>query len=350
MDTIIFRNATILTPLEEIHDSIVAISGDKITFLGKESDFPESVPHDSCEIIDLQGYLLVPGFFDIHTHGLHGYNTQTDYKEQILEIARLHRNSGVSRIILTLYPSSIERMRMDMETVRKAIQKQKFSEGEYIRGTAEIIGVYLEGPFLNPEQSGALDGSSFREPDGHTLEELTDGYEDLIKIITISPELQGACELIRKIADKGILVSMGHSNATFTEAEAGFNAGAKGITHIFNAMRGFHHREPGIAGFGLLNQDIYIEVIGDPYHLNQRTLELIFRIKNQERIIIVSDSVKETGMNGHTAPVSDASGRLIGGSTTVTESFALLSEKGFDKHVLMDCVTRNPDRYLSNIH
>ena len=287
---------------------------------------------------------------DIHTHGLYGADTRTDDKEQILEIARLHRNSGVSRIILTLYPSSIERMRMEMETVRKAILRQRSSEEKNIRETAEIIGIYLEGPFLNPEQSGALDASSFREPDENTLAELIDGYEDIIKIMTVSPELKRACELIREIADKGILVSMGHSNATFEEAEAGFNAGAKGITHIFNAMRGFHHREPGIAGFGLLNQEIYIEVIGDPYHLNQRTLELIFRIKNQERIIIVSDSVKETGMNGEGSRVSDASGRLVGGCTTVTESFAVLSEKGFDKHVLMDYLTRNPDRYLSNTH
>lgn len=287
---------------------------------------------------------------DIHTHGLRGCNTRADHQKEILEIARMHWNSGVSRIILTLYPSSIERMRTDMETVRKAILQQRSAQGDNIRETAEIIGISLEGPFLNPEQSGALDGVSFREPDEHTLEELIDGYEDIIKIITVSPELKGACELIRKIADRGILVSMGHSNATFQEAEAGFHAGGKGITHIFNAMRGFHHREPGIAGFGLLNQDIYIEIIGDLYHLDQRTLELVFRVKNQERIIIVSDSVKETGIDGPRARVSDGSGRLLGGGTTVTESFDVLSQKGFDKHLLMDCMTRNPERYLSNIH
>jgi len=286
---------------------------------------------------------------DIHTHGLYGFDTRTDNQDQILEIARMHWASGVSSIILTLYPSSIGRMRTEMETVRKAMSRQKFSEEENIRKTAEIIGVYLEGPFLNPEQSGALDGSSFREPSEPVLEELIHGYEDMIKIIAVSPELQGARELIRKIADKGILVSMGHSNATFQEAEAGFNAGATGITHIFNAMRGFHHREPGLVGFGLLNQEIYIEIIGDPFHLNQRTLEFIFRIKNQEKIIIVSDSVKETGLNGQSKRVSDDSGRLRGGCMTVTESIAVLSEKGFDKDVLIDCVTRNPERYLSII-
>jgi N-acetylglucosamine-6-phosphate deacetylase len=115
-------------------------------------------------------------------------------------------------------------------------------------------------------------------------------------------------------------------------------------------MRGFHHREPGIVGFGLLNQDIYIEIIGDLHHLDQRTLELVFRVKNQERIIIVSDSVKETGIDGPRARVSDGSGRLLGGGTTVTESFDVLSQKGFDKHLLMDFMTRNPERYLSNIH
>jgi len=142
---------------------------------------------------------------------------------------------------------------------------------------------------------------------------------------------------------------MGHSNATYAEAEAGFNAGAKGITHIFNAMSGFHHRNPGLAGFGILNQDIYIEVIADPYHLHLKTLELIFKTKNHDRIIIVSDTVKETKTSSPSIfkEGTDIYGKLSGGCMTITESSKRLIKMGYDEDDIMACITRNPERYLS---
>ncbi|MBU2578357.1 hypothetical protein KKA69_06060, partial [Patescibacteria group bacterium] len=208
---------------------------------------------------------------------------------------------------------------------------------------------HLEGPFLNPSECGALDTKAFIEPTEYKFQELTEGFEDIVKIITIAPEIKGATSLIRNMSSKGIIVSMGHSDATYAEAETGFQAGAKGITHIFNAMRGFHHREPGIAGFGLLNQDIYIEVIADPYHLHVKTLDLIFKIKNPDRILIVSDSVKETkkrkdkrGGQG----ITDAAGRISGGCMTITESSKRLIEMGFHEGTITRCITKNPERYL----
>ena len=110
-----------------------------------------------------------------------------------------------------------------------------------------------------------------------------EGFGDVVKIVTIAPELNDAAELIRAITHTGIIVSMGHSDATYREAHAGFSAGAKGVTHIFNAMRGVHHREPGIAGFGLTNPDVYVEVIADPFHLHPKTIELIFSAKKPEK-------------------------------------------------------------------
>ncbi|MCX5718682.1 MAG: hypothetical protein NT055_01730, partial [Nitrospirae bacterium] len=207
---------------------------------------------------------------------------------------------------------------------------------------------------------GALNAMTFIEPTEYNLKELIEGFEDIIKIITIAPEVNGAEQLIKLISRMGIIVSMGHSDATYAEAEAGFKAGAKGITHLFNAMRGFHHRESGIVGFGLLNQDIYVEVVADPYHLHPATLELIFKVKNPDRIIIVSDSVKETkapspsssppslegGGWGMVEAVSDIHGKLLGGCMTIVESSKRLTEMGFDESVIMKCVTENPERYL----
>jgi len=212
---------------------------------------------------------------------------------------------------------------------------------------SHIIGVHLEGPFLNPVKCGALDAPSFSEPGEYALMELLEGFEDIVRIITVAPEIRGAIALIKKVSGMGIVVSMGHSDATYTEAENGFRAGARGITHIFNAMRGIHHREPGIAGFGLLNRDIYIEVIADPYHLHPKTLELVFTIKNHDRILLVSDTVKETeaggcGMNG----IRDFTGKLLGGCMTVAESSQRLLQLGYDEGAILDCITKNPERYL----
>jgi N-acetylglucosamine-6-phosphate deacetylase len=245
-----------------------------------------------------------------------------------------------------------------MEAVRKAMEFQKKSlpprttgvgrgEGGNSGEPAQIIGVHLEGPFLNPVKCGALAALSFSEPGEYALMELLEGFEDIVKIITVAPEIRGAIGIVKKVSGMGIMVSMGHSDATYAEAEDGFRAGARGITHIFNAMRGIHHREPGIAGFGLLNKDIYIEVIADPYHLHAKTIELIFRMKKPDRILRVSDAVKETvtGASGKRC-VADESGKLLGGGMTITESSQRLIQLGYDEGNIIDCITKNPAKYL----
>jgi N-acetylglucosamine-6-phosphate deacetylase len=307
---------------------------------------------------------------DIHTHGIGGYDTRTTTEEHILKIAESQGSYGVSDILLTIYPSSIQGMREHMETVRKAMEIQQSSvqshhSGLKIQDTpqkstsvgpypndcrpATISGIHLEGPFLNPLQCGSLNAETCMEPTEYAFKELTEGFEDIIKIITIAPEIPGALRLVKKISDRGVLVSMGHSDAAYAEAEEGFRAGAKGITHIFNAMRGFHHREPGIAGFGLSNQDVYIEIIADSFHLHDRVIDLIFKIKNPEKIIIISDTVKETVEENRKSGVRDDRGKLLGGSLVVTESAERLIKRGYDKDVIMRCITENPQAYLLHL-
>ena len=281
---------------------------------------------------------------DIHTHGIGGYDTRKATEEAILRMAEIHGSSGVSAILPTIYPDTIQVMRENMMVVKRAMDI-KGGGGD---SPAAVLGVHLEGPFLNPEKCGALNAAIFIEPTEHQLNELLDGLEDVVKIITIAPELDGATRLIKRISDMGIIASMGHSDATYSEAETGFHAGARGITHIFNAMRGLHHREPGIAGFGLLNQDIFIEVIADPFHLNPKTLDLIFRIKNPDRIILISDSVKGTKTSEceKGQGVVDDSGRLQGGAMTIAESSQRLIELGFDEGTIRKCISKNPEIYL----
>lgn len=284
---------------------------------------------------------------DVHTHGAGGVDTRSADAGQILSLAEIQGSLGVSEILPTIYPATIEVMRRDMAAVKEAMEKQS-APGGGSGMPARIAGVHLEGPFLNPLRCGALDKNAFLEPGERPLRELVEGFEGLVKIITVAPELKGAESIIRKIADMGIVPSMGHSEATYSESEMGFNAGARGITHIFNAMRGFHHREPGIAGFGLLNQEVYIEVIADPFHLHRSTIDLIFKVKDHTRIIIISDSVSGSKMPGSSQGVTDGSGRLAGGSLTIMESAMQLVEMGFEKTAVMECVAANPERYLAD--
>ena len=280
--------------------------------------------------------------YDIHTHGIGGYHTKTESADDILRIAEIKGSHGISDIIPTIYPSPIKAMRQNMDAVKKAMMRSK--------GKAAMInGVYLEGPFLNPLRCGALDASSFQQPHESLLKQLVEGFEDVIRIITVAPELDGAVGLIQKISDMGIIVSMGHSDATYNEAETGYNAGARGITHLFNAMRGIHHREPGLAGFGLMNNDVYVEIIADPFHLDKRMVDYIFHSKSNDKIIVISDSVKDSSTGASSVGIRNEHSRLIGGSMAVTESVNLMMSRGVKKESAMKAVSHNPEQYLQSI-
>ncbi len=328
---------------------------------------------------------------DIHSHGLGGLDTRTENPDDILRIADLHGAAGTDAIMLTIYPQPIDTMRANLLAVKGAMECQSsefgvprlrrdkrsseegagekrigedrspaclesritnyrsrpLSTGEVVtKAPARILGAHLEGPFLNPLRAGALDAASFLTPSAYDLDRLLDGFEEIVGIITVAPELPGALNLIRSLTDKGIIAGMGHSDATFAEAEAGYHAGARGVTHLFNAMRGFHHREPGLAGFALRNADIYVEIIADPFHLHEEALELIFSVKGHDRIMIVSDSVKETGTRSPEAGLSDAQDRLRGGSLTLRQSSDRLLGLGYDKGFVARVTSSNQRHYL----
>lgn len=284
---------------------------------------------------------------DVHTHGLGGYETRGARPGDILAMARLQGSAGVDQILPTIFSAPIDEMRRDISTVKEAMAVQR-EGGRTAEDTANarVAGVHLEGPFLNPAEAGALDSGSFLPAAADTWRRLVKGFEDIVRIVTIAPELDGATGLIRDMAAMGIVVSMGHSDATWSETEAGFRAGARGVTHIFNAMRSFHHREPGIAGFALMNPDVYVEVIADPYHLDLRTIELIFRVKDPARILLVSDTVKGSPCSDEGRPVTDGSGRLLGGSMPLPAATRRLLALGFNREAVARAVTENPARYL----
>lgn len=273
---------------------------------------------------------------DIHVHGAENCDTRTRRQDDISRMADIHGKRGTSALVPTVYPGSIEAMRENMAAVRRAMAAQR--EG------AKIVGVHLEGPFLNPERAGSLDRDSFADPSVEAYTRLIEDFEDLIKIITIAPELPGALRLIELSREKGFLVHMGHSDATFEQAEEGKRAGATGITHLFNAMRSFHHREPGLAGFGLMDDDVYVEIIADMAHLHPQSLKMIFEMKSPDKIILISDSVMGPGWGN--GPIRGAGGTLLGSGIALADGIKNLISLGVPPERAMRFASDNPMKYL----
>ncbi len=285
------------------------------------------------------------GFIDVHTHGIGEYDTRTGDHEDILQLVRLHGAAKTEAVLLSIYPGEIREMRRHMGAVRRAMEVQHSMPGlPPEKVGSRILGVHLEGPFLNPKRCGALEKHYFASPSVSALKELIAGYEDIVKVMTIAPEMPRALTVIEKCSDRGIRVNMGHSDATFQDALDGKKAGATGITHIFNAMRPFHHREPGLAGLGLIDQDLYIEVIADGVHVHAGVLELIFSRKRLDRIILVSDSVKGGGKKG--MPVYKRKGVLAGSGITLSDSAVFLRDMGIPDAEIIEAAVDNPARYI----
>ena len=298
---------------------------------------------------------MFKGLIDLHTHGIGDHSTKTTDAEEILHMAALHAKADISAILPTIYSGTIERMRKNMEAVKRAMELQQRPSAEVKKGRVRrrstvrgqrstILGLHLEGPFLNPARCGAQDRKSFIKPCMPDLKRLINGYEDIIKIITIAPEIPGSLKVIERCASLGIRVNMGHSDATFNQALKGKKAGASGISHLFNAMRPFHHRETGIAGFGLTDDDIFIEVIADGFHLEENTLNLIMKAKRPERIILVSDTVKGSCQGRRS--MHSKSGLLAGGAVTLSEAVSKLVKTGIPRRVALKFASANPMRYL----
>ncbi len=273
---------------------------------------------------------------DIHVHGAETYDTRTRRQDDILQMANIHGDHGTAVLLPTVYPGPLETMRENMAAIRSAMTAQ--------RSGARIQGIHLEGPFLNPERAGALDGTCCAEPSIEALKRLVEDFEDLVRIVTIAPELPGALHVIEACRELGFLVQMGHSDATYEQAEEGKRAGATGITHLFNAMRGFHHREPGLAGFGLMDDELYVEIIVDMAHLHPQSLKMLFDMKPPERILLISDSVKGPGWGS--GPIRGAGGVLLGSGICLADAIKNLITLGVSQERALQFASDNPRNYL----
>ena len=241
---------------------------------------------NELEIFDAAGMYVLPGFIDTHFHGAAGFRF-SDENPNINAITMYEASQGVTSIAATTASSDIENLFRQMSVIKKA-------EQEGTKGT-RIEGIHAEGPFLNKKYKGAMTAENIIVPDVEICEKLFDASGGLLKIITVAPETENVAETIKFFVSKGVIVSLGHTNATYDEAKAAVALGASQSTHTFNAMRPLAHREPGVVGFVLANNAVKCEMICDFVHLHPAVVRLIYNSKGAELINMVSDTGHAAG-------------------------------------------------------
>lgn len=284
------------------------------------------------------------GYIDLHTHGIAGNDSHSNDPAAYIEMAEAYSAHGTSAFLATLFPCPLPEMRAQMAAVKKAMEMQGPNPQ-----SATILGIHLEGPFVNPARCGALDSSSFMEPARDNLSKLLDGFHDIVRIITIAPELPGALHVIEAAAGMGIRVNMGHSAATFSEAAEGRRAGATGVTHLFNAMSPIHHREPGLAGFALTDDSLYVEIIADFVHIHKEIVRLALKCKTSDRVLLVSDSLgaAKTQAAPPKGPLYMPDGDTLAGSgISLADAVANLVSLGIHEDECIRFAIDNPAAYL----
>jgi N-acetylglucosamine-6-phosphate deacetylase len=241
------------------------------------------------EIIDCSGFLLVPGFIDMHVHGGGGADFMDGTEDAVRKILRTHLACGTTGLLATTLTAS-------GDATGKAITAIAAAAKEPRLGESAILGIHLEGPYICQKRRGAQPEAFVRPPDLNELRQWIDLSGGLVKQITIAPEMPGALEFIRKATALGVICSIGHTDASFVQTQAAIDAGARQATHLFNAMSGFHHREPGAAGALLDSDQVTAELICDGVHLHPGAVELAVKTKTPERCVLITDAMEAAGM------------------------------------------------------
>ena len=305
----------------------IGIENGKIAFIGKT---------DKCGT-DFGGLKIYPGLIDIHSHGCMGYDTM-DEEDHLSEMARFQLKNGTT----TWYPTT---MTMSREDIVRAT-----SRSTEIEGGANIPGFHMEGPFINPLRKGAQNESFIFRPSMELFSECSN-----IKMVTIAPELPGSRKFIEECP---AIVSLGHSDADYDTAKGAFAAGVKCLTHTFNAMNGIHHREPGPIVAAAEAKDVYAQLITDGKHVHPSVVKMLINIFGDDRIIIISDSIRATGIEdgeylfgGQKITVKNRTaltetGALAGSTSTLFECVKSLISFGIEEERAVKMATLTPARLM----
>ncbi len=240
----------------------------------------------SCDReIDGRGLLAVPGFIDTHIHGIGGCGTEDGDEDSILTMSSCLAAAGVTSFFPTIYTDTMERILKDERAIVQAHGKEK---------GASIAGIHIEGPFISPRRIGAQNPAGRLDPSPSAMEAMIAEGCGLTRAMTAAPELEGIRE-IAKIAEKhGIVMLMGHTDASYEEASAGIKMGFRHAAHLFNAMSGINHRKPGTAGCILMHDEMTAEIIADGRHVHPDLVKFVIRTKGADKVAVITDSLRPT--------------------------------------------------------
>lgn len=317
------------------------ISGEKIV----ETD-------DGGDVLDAAGCYVIPGLMDLHFHGCVGEDFSDATPDGLQAMADFELSEGVTHIC----PAG---MTLGEDQLTK-ICANAAAHNKTAHTGAELVGVNLEGPFLCKAKKGAQNEAFLHDPDPVMLRRLQDAAEGMVKLVTIAPEQPGSMEFIRKAGEMGVTVSLGHTTADYETATAAYAAGARQATHLFNAMPPFTHRAPGVVGAAFDHPEVKVELICDGVHIHPSVIRAVFRLYGPERVILISDSLRATGMpdgkypfggqeivvHGNRATMADDPNTLAGSVTSVMGCLRQVVSFGIPLKDAVRAASYNPAQVL----
>lgn len=269
----------------EVPDALVLLEGEHIAYAGP---FDEGRIPEGASRVDASGMRVLPGLIDTHVHGTHGDDVMLHGAEGIRRISARFPEYGTTAWL----PSTISARHPELvQAIRWCVE----AESNPADG-AEIVGIHVEGPYINIKRKGAQPPEGVRDPNFAEVRELLAAAEGRLRVMTLAPELPGGLELIRLLVREGVIASLGHSDATYEQALEGIAAGATHATHLFNAMPPIHHRDPGLITACINEPEVLAEVIPDGVHLDPQIVRLAIRAKGTERVALISDAFSATGL------------------------------------------------------
>ncbi|PZV09396.1 MAG: N-acetylglucosamine-6-phosphate deacetylase [Leptolyngbya sp.] len=273
------NHCTFYTGRRVLQNHALVIDGSRIVDLVPEAQLPSDLP---C--LDGQGWAVAPGFIDLQLNGCGGVMFNDAITADTLAIMhRTNLRSGTTSFLPTLITTSDQAMDEAMAVVAKYRQQKP----------CQVLGLHLEGPYLNTKRGGIHSQAHIRPADGAMIDRIAQAGSEVVKLVTLAPEVVSP-EYIRQLAAAGILVSAGHSEASFEEALVGFEAGVGMVTHLFNAMSGWQGRSPGLVGAALSQADVYAGIIADGHHVHYSSIDLAHRAK-QDHLVLVTDATPPVG-------------------------------------------------------
>jgi N-acetylglucosamine-6-phosphate deacetylase len=291
MPTTAIHASRILTPDEEISDGVIVVEGSRIAAIGHRDEM--RLPPGAVDYV-ATGMTVVPGFVDVHIHGAGGHDVMEGDARALDRITSTVARHGTTSIVATTVTAPVEETCRSLQGIARYIRAHENAESDGL--AAEILGIHLEGPFISKARRGVHPPDALAKPSVATLGKLIEAADGLVKIVTLAPELPGALELIAAAVAAKIVAAIGHTDADYDQARAAIHAGARHAVHMYNAMRPFEHRDPGVVGAILTDPEVTAEVIADLVHVAGPAIQVLIGTKGFDTILLVSDGIAATGM------------------------------------------------------